>query len=208
MKGRPAAPAAAARAMNDTAHLDIRPLAPACAADYFTFFDGDAFADNPRWASCYCHFLWAPTDVKPWNRWTGAENRAAVADLIAARELQGYLAYVAGKPIGWCNATPKVKIPALREERDPDAAVVGAIACFVIAKPFRHQGVARRLLAAACDGFERDGLKHVEAYARQGATGEAENHTGPLPLYLSAGFAIVREDGDGGAVVRKTFARR
>jgi GNAT superfamily N-acetyltransferase len=188
--------------------VDIQPLTPASSADYFAFFDGDAFADNPRWASCYCHFLWAPTDIKPWNRWTGTENRAAVAELIATRQLQGYLAYVAGKPVGWCNATPKVKIPALREERDPAAATVGAIACFVIAKPFRHQGVARRLLAAACKGFEQDGLKCVEAYARQGATGEAENHTGPLQLYLSSGFAIVREDGDGGAIVRKTFARR
>ena len=47
-----------------------------------------------------------------------------------------------------------------------------------------------------------------EAYARRGEAGEAENHTGPLALYLSAGFAIVREDGDGGAVVRKTLARR
>ncbi len=190
------------------ADVDVRPLTPASATDYFAFFDGDAFADNPRWASCYCHFLWAPTDVKPWNRWTGDENRAAVAALIAERQLQGYLAYAGGKPIGWCNATPKVKIPALREERDPDAAAVGAIACFVIAKPYRHQGVARRLLAAACDGFAHDGLEAVEAYARRGETGEAENHTGPLPLYLSAGFAIVREDGDGGAVVRKTLARR
>jgi len=207
MKGRrgpqPAAPAA-----SELPRLDIRPLTPATSVDYFAFFDGDAFADNPRWASCYCHFLWAPAEIKPWNRWTGAENRAAVATLIAERELQGYLAYAGAKPIGWCNATPKVKIPALREERDPDAAAVGAIACFVVAKPYRHQGVARRLLAAACEGFERDGLKAVEAYARCGEAGEAENHTGPLPLYLSAGFAIVREDGDGGAVVRKTFARR
>ena len=34
-----------------------------------------------RWASCYCHFLWAPADLKPWNQWTGTENRAAVTEL-------------------------------------------------------------------------------------------------------------------------------
>jgi len=191
-----------------TTAFEIRPLTPASAADYFAFFDGDAFADNPRWASCYCHFLWAPTEVKPWNRWTGEENRAAVATLVAERELQGYLAYAGSKPVGWCNATPKVKIPALREERDPAAAAVGYVACFVVAKPHRHLGVARQLLAAACDGFARDGLTAVEAYARRGETDEAANHTGPLPLYLSAGFAIVREEGDGGAIVRKSLARR
>ncbi len=39
--------------------MDIRELTPALAGDYLAFFDGDAFADNPDWASCYCRFfLW------------------------------------------------------------------------------------------------------------------------------------------------------
>ena len=188
-----------------TAQVTIRPLTPRSRADYFAFFDGDAFADNPRWASCYCHCLWAPPEVKPWDQWTAAENRAAVDKLIAAGELQGYLAYVAGKPVGWCNATPKVSIPALRDEWGPDAARIGSIACFVIAKPFRRQGIARRLLDAACDGYRQDGFVFVEGYARLDATTEAANHFGPLSLYLSSGFAILHKDSEGGAVVRKTL---
>jgi GNAT superfamily N-acetyltransferase len=183
--------------------LDIRPLTPQSSADYFAYFDRDAFADNPRWASCYCHFLWAPSAVKPWDQWTGAENRAAVDALIAARELRGYLAYVDGRPIGWCNATPKAKIPALNETRDPQEALVGWIACFVIAKPYRRRGVARSLLEAACAGFRQEGLAFVEAYARRNAATEADNHSGPLALYLSAGFAILREEDEDGVVVRK-----
>jgi GNAT superfamily N-acetyltransferase len=189
--------------MTDLAQLAIRPLTPQSSTDYFAFFDGDAFADNPRWASCYCHCLWTTPDVKPWNEWTGPENRAAVAALIASRELMGYLAYVDGKPVGWCNATPKVKIPALREERDPDAAVIGCIACFVIAKPFRRRGVARRLLEAACAGFRQQGLAFAEGYARRNAVTEAENHSGPLALYVASGFTILREEEDGGVILRR-----
>ena len=193
----PSFPAAAA--------LEIRALTPASSADYFAFFDGDAFANNPRWASCYCHFLWAPTEVKPWGEWTGAENRAAVARLIETQNLRGYLAYVDGRPVGWCNATPKVRIPALLDDSGPDAAQVGAIVCFVIAKPYRRQGIARRLLQAACDGYRREGFAFAEATARLDATTDAANHTGPLQLYLSSGFAILRNDDDGSALLRKTL---
>ena len=189
--------------MIDPSRLAIRPLTSRSSADYFAYFDGDAFADNPRWASCYCHCLWTSPEVKPWNEWTGPENRAAVATLIASGDIMGYLAYVDGKPAGWCNATPKVKIPALREENDPDAAVVGCIACFVIAKPFRRQGVARRLLEAACAGFAEQGLAFAEGFARRGARTEAENHSGPLSLFLSSGFAIASEDPDGDVVLRR-----
>jgi len=96
--------------------LSIRALTPATSADYFAFFDGDAFADNPRWGSCYCHFLWAPAEIKPWNRWTGVENRAAVATLIAARELQGQ----AVPPPGRRAAAARRGVRGLRARRPPD----------------------------------------------------------------------------------------
>lgn len=39
---------------------EIRPLTPERRADFLAFFEGEAFADNPAWASCYCYFYQFP----------------------------------------------------------------------------------------------------------------------------------------------------
>ena len=38
--------------------VEIRELTPELLADFLGFFEGEAFADNPGWASCYCQFLY------------------------------------------------------------------------------------------------------------------------------------------------------
>ena len=90
--------------VSDITNCVIRELAPELVNDYVTFFDHDAFGDNPSWAACYCYFNQAPHQFRNWDERTAAENRQAVSHLIGAGEMQGYLAYVEGKVIGWCNA--------------------------------------------------------------------------------------------------------
>ena len=118
--------------------------------------------------------------------------------------MHGYLACVDGKPVGWCNATPRALLPNMRNEQG-NAEEIGSIVCFVIAKPFRGQGVARQLLDAACNGFRQQGFKFVEAYPNERAESQAANYHGPLSLYLSAGFEIHHQDADSRVVVRKTL---
>jgi len=46
--------------------LTVKPLTPALGADFLRFFDherGAAFADNPEWAKCYCHFYQVPQAI-------------------------------------------------------------------------------------------------------------------------------------------------
>ncbi len=64
-----------------------------------------------------------------------------------------------------------------------DLERVGAIVCFVVAQPHRRQGIARRLLDAACEGFRRQGLAVAEAYPRKGSTSDAVNYKGPSQLH-------------------------
>ena len=45
----------------------------------------------------------------------------------------------------------------------------------------------------------------AEALPFEDAAGDAENHHGPLSLYLGAGFRIHRRDDDGHLVVRKSL---
>ncbi len=187
------------------ANITIHALTPERVSDYLSYFDKVAFADHPEWQYCYCNFLHHDHSQGRFSEVPPEINRAAVEKRICARAMHGYLAYYGDRAIGWCHAAARPMIPALRDEPDPDnsATQTGSIVCFVITKAYRRQGLARRLLTAACDGFRSQGLRYAEAYPREGLTGEGENHFGPLPLYLSEGFMPLRTDKDGTTVVRK-----
>jgi ribosomal protein S18 acetylase RimI-like enzyme len=183
--------------------LEIRPLSPSLIPDYLDYFDQRAFADNPDWAFCYCNFLYADRKVKPWGEYSANENREAVIQLVGAGRLRGYLAYVDDQAIGWCNAAPKTLIPELKDLWPEDADQIGSIGCFVIAKAFRRQGIGRRLLAAACEGFQAEGLKIVEGYPLPSSQDESANHFGPLKMFLSYGFEHFEQNQSKRAIVRK-----
>ncbi len=188
--------------------ITLRELTPDLLPDWLAFFDHDAFADNPDWATCYCHFFHADSTVKPFDDLSGPENRAAACGLIAAARMRGYLAYADGKPVGWCQASPRWLIPNLQLDESlavDDLDRVGAVVCFTIAEPYRRRGIAGALLEAACDGFRAQGLAVAEAYPRTNATDDAHNYHGPLALYLQAGFTVFREC-EGFVIVRKNLA--
>jgi GNAT superfamily N-acetyltransferase len=185
--------------------IEIRPLSKAIIPDYLDYFDKRAFADNPNWSFCYCHFLYADRTVKSWGKYTASENREAVIKLIGDGQLRGYLAYVDGQPVGWCNAAPKKLVPELRDLWPEDVEQVGSIGCFVIAQPYRHQGIASQLLAAACDGFRAQGLTVAEGYPLPRSKSEANNHFGPLQMFLNAGFEVFKKKAGRRVIVRKTL---
>lgn len=94
--------------MTDTSHtLQIHPLTPERLPDFLHYFDGAAFADNPKWRSCYCQFLYVDHSKVTWMARSGEENRAAACDRICSGRMQGYLAYRDGHVVGWCNAAPR-----------------------------------------------------------------------------------------------------
>lgn len=188
-----------------TGPLEIHRLTPARRDDFLHFFDHDAFADNPRWQRCYCHWLHADHRAVDWQRSTAQQNRAASSRMIERGEMSGYLAYREGRVVGWCNAAPFDAYAALADQAEAGAAEAGAIVCFVVAPGARHQGVARALLDEACDGLRQAGLKVAMAKPRRDAQGEAANHFGPLAMFLAAGFLIHRETADGDVFVRKVL---
>src|SRR4030095_4651286 len=96
--------------------LEIRPLGPARRDDYLELFEQRAFTDNLGWASCYCHFPHADHAAVEWSKRTRAAHRAAVCARIAAGRMSGWLAYVDGRPIGWCNAGPRTAVAGLFDE--------------------------------------------------------------------------------------------
>lgn len=184
----------------------IHPLSPERLPDFLGYFDGEAFADNPKWSFCYCQFLYVDHNKVRWSTRTAVENRAAACDRICNKTMQGYLAYRGGRVIGWCSAAPRIMMAAFSDEADVDAARIGQIGCFVVAAPYRKSGVATLLLNAACAGLQSQGLTIAEACPVLEPRNDAQNHFGPLSMYVKAGFREHRRDDDGHVYVRRGLA--
>jgi GNAT superfamily N-acetyltransferase len=172
--------------------------------DYLNFFDNIAFVDNSKWASCYCFFPQAPHETCIWKERTAEENRADVIINIINDKMNGFLAYDNNKPVGWCNAGPRVNMTITPDYDEPEADKIGAITCFIIAKEYRLKGVAHLLLKRACEVFKMQGFKYVEGYPMKDVEGDAHNHWGPMNLYVSEGFEEYATEDDT-IVMRKTL---
>lgn len=196
--------------------LHVERLTPERAADYLRFFDherGPAFADNPEWAKCYCHYYEVPTALT-WSDFDGEANRLAMTARIATGEMEGYLAYAGDDVVGWMNAQPYHKLRhacARMRIAEPDLPVpphdAAAIVCFVIAPAHRRRGVARALLAAALADFAARGLALVDAFpwhAGPGDTKATDHYHGTQSMFAKAGFERVATH-DNVTVMRRTL---
>lgn len=173
--------------------ITVHPVTEDRIDDWLRFFDHDAFAGNPDWASCYCLEPHVPaTPEEPELAWRA--RRAAVAQRFRAGTTFGYLAYVGGRPAGWVNASLRSEYGQFRLV-DPDGpgprSVIG-IACFVIAPPFRRHGVAAALLDRVIADANTRGASWVEAYPHsEPEANDAGHFRGPRSMYEARGFQSV-----------------
>jgi ribosomal protein S18 acetylase RimI-like enzyme len=199
--------------MSQTSGIVITPLRPEQSGDFLRFFDherGVAFADNPQWAKCYCHYYQVPKSIR-WASLSAPQNRTAMQARIEVGEMEGFLAYGGGEVVGWVNAQPRHKLPhcfaRLGISPTPLACALfeaAAIVCFVIAPTQRRRGIARALLRGALESLAARGFKLVEAFPFKSGDSElaADHYHGPLPIFLDAGFNVLSEHKDL-TVVRK-----
>jgi ribosomal protein S18 acetylase RimI-like enzyme len=187
--------------------IEVHDVTPERIAEYQSFFDDSAFRDYPAWQSCYCIEPHRTQSDEDWAGRTAADNRRDMTKMIEDRDVTALLAYVDGKPVGWCNYGDTTKLAGLMHRFHLQAAEhegVGSVACFVIAAPYRGHGVASRLLDAAVDRLRKRGLNAVEAYPSRDDDSAQGNYRGPLSMYLRAGFEVFRET-DRHTFVRKTL---
>ena len=192
----------------------IERLTPARVEDYLAFFDherGPAFADNPEWATCYCHYYQVPTAL-PWKEFDGNMNRVAMRARIDTGEMEGFLAYDGAEVAGWMNAQPYQKLAfACARMRMPEPPLpvprheAAAIVCFVVAPDHRRRGVARALLAAGLANFAQRGIKLVDAFPWNVEAGDdkpTDFYHGSLAMFTAAGFEKLKTH-ENVTVVRK-----
>jgi GNAT superfamily N-acetyltransferase len=193
--------------------LAVKPLSPDLAGAFLRFFDherGPAFADNPRWTKCYCHYYEVPREIE-WDSLSAVQNQVAMRSRIEIGEMEGFLAYDGDEVIGWMNAQPRHKLPHCFERMNIAATSLSCqayeaavIVCFVIAPKQRRRGVASTLLTEGLWSLASRGIKLVDAFPFKADDSEsaADHYHGPLSLFLGEGFTVLREDDDV-TVVRK-----
>ncbi|HJV71048.1 GNAT family N-acetyltransferase [Ideonella sp.] len=193
----------------DNQGISIQPMAPAWQAAWLDFFDHVAFADNPRWAGCYCQFPTADHQAIDWKDCSAADNRARACTRIGAGHQHGVVAVdEGGRVVGWCHAGPRADVTIWDDEGDPaGASRLGAITCFVVAPGWRGRGMSQALLRGACDQLAAEGFEAVQAWARPGETSPTANHAGSFTLYQRAGFTVWRDGVDGGVLLRLRLQR-
>lgn len=166
--------------------------------DWLSFFDHNAFAGNPSWASCYCLEPHVPaTPEQPERAWR--ETRAAVVKRLQVGTTFGYLAYVDDQPVGWVNASLRSDY-GLYQLVDPDrpkpSSVIG-VSCFIIAPPFRRHGISSALLDHVILDASSRGASWIEAYPHNKTEASDAGHfRGPRSMYDARGFVPieVRDD--------------
>jgi uncharacterized protein YndB with AHSA1/START domain/GNAT superfamily N-acetyltransferase len=200
--------AAALRRLDEIGEVTVRPLTPERRDDFLDLFDNRAFADNPSWRGCYCFSSRAAGDDASLAERTREDNRRDMSDAIAGGRAHGLLAYVDGRAVGWCSASPKAEMVQLmkRDWMPPESEHVGIVGCLVIAAPYRRHGVARALVAAAGDYLAGLGCTVVEAYPLKEVGGAAHGFYGPPAIYRDLGYETYR-DLPQRLVVRKSLRR-
>ena len=200
--------------------VEVHPVTADRIDDWLSFFDRDAFAGNPAWASCYCtepHTLVRGTppeeaESEPWE-----ENRATAVRLLTDGRCFGYLAYVDGRPAAWVNASrrsdyARYRLGADQAEVEPDGpsddSVIG-VSCFLIAPPYRGHGLPEVLLERVLADAADRGASWVEAYPPSAEDASASSgFLGRQARYERHGFTPVRPEGARQTVVRRPVGRR
>ena len=173
------------------------------------YFDKDVFSDNDEWCGCYCmcyHWDRELEKIRSWNcdRDCAEFNRKQAIGFIKSGRMQGYLAYIDGKVVGWCNSNNKKSYNNVNfnfvDEVPDNGEKIKSIVCFSVSPEYRGHGVATALLEYICKDAKADGFDLIEAYPFE----HNENHAyhGPLSMYKKNGFKVWRHI-EGCGVYRK-----
>lgn len=173
--------------------VTVQAMSEARIDDWLSFFDHDAFADNPDWASCYRLEPHSPAPPempeRPWR-----QIREMMVDRFRRGTTAGYLAYVDGRCVGWVNASLRADYEIFKDVdlNGPEPRSVIGIACYVIAPPWRQHGVATAMLERIIEDAASRGASWIEAYPHnKPAEGGAGHFRGPVSMYTARGFEPV-----------------
>ncbi|KPL15844.1 hypothetical protein AMJ74_00580 [candidate division WOR_3 bacterium SM1_77] len=166
----------------------------------------ELFGKHGAYGGCWC--MWWRIKRSDFNKQTGEGNRQALKNIVGSGTIPGILAYLKGKPIGWCSVAPRKQFPVL--DRSPilkrvDAEPVWSIVCFFVAKSFRHRGLSGLLLKGAIEYAKQNGATIIEAYPvdkKSSKNTSLDAFTGFVQNFLRMGFKEVMRRSDTRPILR------
>lgn len=144
---------------------------------------------------CFCAAWWLPTWEGFGDR-TSADNRTLREELFDKQIYDGYIVYFEDEPQGWCQVGLRDQYSKLLEKYslEPDTEV-WAVTCMAIPQRFQGLGLTHEILALIIGDLKSRGVKRLQAYPKADPNlPKMDNWTGPLSLYLKAGFKVVKTD--------------
>lgn len=198
-------------------NIDIKALTPDLEEAYFDFFDHHAFTDGSPFYPCYCNaFNMSAAEIRKMREqgkqygggidgWKRALRESAT-QMVRAGKISGYLAFDKDIPVGWCNVNDRMNyyrvgefdLDHLTTDCKPSGCQqkgqIKSFVCFEISPEYRGRGIAAQLLTRACNDAQAQGYCFTEAYPTEGAI-QSQAFTGPLQLYLKAGFEEYSRNG-------------
>jgi GNAT superfamily N-acetyltransferase len=162
--------------------------------------------------TCWC--TWFRQSTADYRANGGEKNRRAFQRIVKTADAPpGVLAYIDGKPAGWCAVAPREEYTRLARSKtlQPiDDKPVWSVTCFFIGSHARRKGVAHALLRAAVDLASNHGATTIEAYplvpGRKLRSDEA--YVGVTPLFEKAGFTEAARPSAGRAIMRYNVSTR
>jgi GNAT superfamily N-acetyltransferase len=189
---------------------EIHPLAPDRWDDLV-----ELFGERGAYGGCWCMFFrLSRRDFDEGTATHGELNRRRLRALTREGRVPGLLAYVDGRPVGWCSVAPRGEFG--RIERSKVAAPIDdrpawSVVCFYLDRRWRAKGVGTALLRAAVDHARAHGARLIEGYPVDPAHRRytnAEAYTGTVPMFVRAGFREVARRSPGTPIMRRTLRAR
>ena len=178
-------------------NLKIVPLCPALLEDYCRFFETAAHTDNPAWDRCYCvDYCGAENAGMDYDSESPDLRRSHAVRFVSAGLIQGYLAYLDGRVVGWVNANDRsacLKCSGWEQIMGGTPTQAGngkikSVFCFTVAPALRGRGIAEALLRRVLRDAEEAGYNAVELYPYKGEPDMFYSYAGPLKLCEKLGF--------------------
>jgi len=125
----------------------------------------DLFGERGACGGCWC-MSWR-LQKGDFEKNKGTANKEAMKRLVENGEPTGLLAYLDGKPVGWCAVAPREVYPRLEKSRvlkRIDDKPVWSISCMFISKEHRRMGISGKLIEGAKEHCREKGAEIIEAY--------------------------------------------
>lgn len=142
---------------------------------------------------------------------SGAGNRRAFQRIVRSGREPGVIAYVDGKPAGWCAVEPRSAYATLARSRilaPVDEKPVWSIVCFFVKREHRERGLTRSLIEGAVAHAKKHGARVVEAYPvepKKGRMPDVFAFTGLASAFRKAGFREIARRSETRPILRRTL---